>query len=220
MPDPIIMSESITPPPDLTPRPDPTRLTTEQLNRTEAALREFIVQTQRSLREIIETRLDGNDQAIELLQAAANTFPQRIDEKILALKSVHDERFAAVTASTTEKFASIQTQFSERDVRTEQAAGAVKIAVDAALQAQKEAAGEQNRSNALAQSKSETAFTKQIDQMSLLLQTMTKAFDDKLGDVKDRLTRIEGGASGMSAMWGYVIGAAGLAMGLYAVFKP
>ena len=42
-----------------------------------------------------------------------------------------------------EKFSSIQTQFKERDVRTDQTASQVKLAVDAALQAQKEAAGEQ-----------------------------------------------------------------------------
>jgi len=177
---------------DVRPVPDPTRLTTEQLNREIAALREASERGLDAVREIIATRLDGNDRAIRLLQEAADRFPNWVDEKITALREIHDQRFKAITDTTAEKFISIEKQFSERDVRTEQAAGAVKIAVDAALQAQKEAAGEQNRSNTLAQTKSETATTKQIDQLSVLIQQTTKAFDDKIGDVKDRLTRIEG----------------------------
>jgi hypothetical protein len=181
------------------PIPDPSILTTEALAREIFALRELLEvklgaadTSITQIRAILETRLDGMDKAIRLLQQTADKFPAAVDEKIHALREIHEQRFTAITDTTSEKFLSIEKQFAERDVRTEQAAGAVKIAVDAALQAQKEAAGEQNRSNALAQSKSETAFTKQIDQMSTLIQTMTKAFDDKIGDVKDRLTRIEG----------------------------
>jgi hypothetical protein len=174
------------------PIPDPSILTTEALDKAVAELRAFVGDGQKALREILETRLGGMDKAIQLLQDTADKFPAWVDEKIAALRDVNEQRFVALTDTTAEKFSSIQTQFTERDVRTEQAAGAVKIAVDAALQAQKEAAGEQNRSNTLAQTKSETATTKQIDQMSTLIQNVTKAFDDKIGDVKDRLTRIEG----------------------------
>lgn len=170
-------------------------------------------------RGIIETRLDGMDKAIRLLQDAADKFPAGIDEKITSLQAVHDQKFEAVAAGTNEKFVSIQTQFAERDVRTEQAAGAVKIAVDAALQAQKEAAGEQNRSNTLAQTKSETATTKQIDQIGILIQNNTKSFDDKIGDVKDRVNRIEGGWGGASTAVGYVIAAIGILIGLSRFIK-
>jgi hypothetical protein len=189
---------------DVRPIPDPTRLTTEQLNREIAALR-----------EIIETRLSGSDRAVRLLQDTADKFPAWVDEKIRALKDVTEQRFIALGDTTAEKFTSIQTQFAERDVRTEQAAGAVKIAVDAALQAQKEAAGEQNRSNTLAQTKSETATTKQIDQIGTLIQNNTKSFDDKINDVKDRVNRIEGSGEGGKAMWAYVAGAVALAASLY-----
>jgi hypothetical protein len=50
----------------------------------------------------------------------------------------------------------------------------VKIAVDAALQATKEAVAEQNRSFALATDKSETATMKQIDALGLAIQTANK----------------------------------------------
>ncbi len=89
--------------------------------------------------------------------------------------------------------------------------------MDAALQAAKEAVGEQNKSSALAIAKSEAATTKQIDQLAGVIQTMTKAFDDKVGDVKDRLTRIEGAKQGMSAGWGLLIGAVGLVAAALAV---
>jgi hypothetical protein len=228
---------------DVRPVPDPTKLTTEQLNREIAALREAVGHGQLALREILETRMDGNDRAIELLQAATDKLPAWIDQKIVALRDVHDQKFVSIVDSTAEKFSSIQTQFTERDVRTEQAAGAVKIAVDAALQAQKEAVGEQNKSSSTAISKSEQATVKQIDQLSVLIQTMTKAFDDKIGDVKDRLTRIEGKDSatdpqsqaliaevhantarlsasagqttGLEKGWGYLVAIVGVALALY-----
>jgi len=191
------------------PIPDPSILTTEALNAAIAGLREFVTDSQKALREIIETRLEGNDRAIRLLQDTADKLPHWVDEKITALREVHEQRFAAVQDTTAEKFASIQTQFAERDVRTEQAAGAVKIAVDAALQAQKEAASEQSKSNQAATTKSEAATTKLIDAQATLIANLQKAFDDKIADVKDRVNRIEGKGEGGKAMWGYV--AAGFA---------
>jgi len=161
---------------DVLPVPDPTLLTTQQL------LREI-----NGLREVIQTRLDGMDKAIELLQATSDRFPARIDEKILSLARVHEE-----------KFDSIRQQFIERDVRTEQTARDSKVAVDAALQAAKEAVGEQNKSSALSIAKSETATMKQIDQLGVLVQTATRALEDKIGDIKDRLTRIEGKGEGQT----------------------
>lgn len=156
------------------PIPDPTLLTTQQL------IREI-----NSLREVIETRLDGMDKAIQLLQATADKFPGRMDEKIASLKSVHDERFT-----------SIEKQFVERDVRTEQTAKDSKVAVDAALQAAKEAVGEQNKSSALAIAKSDAMTTKQIDQLGAIGQQNANALDGKIADIKERLTRIEGRGEG------------------------
>lgn len=66
-----------------------------------------------------------------------------------------------------------------------------KTAVDAALQAAKEAVGEQNRSNALAISKSEVTFTKQIDQIGFTLSSIQKSIDDKIDDIKVRFNAIE-----------------------------
>jgi hypothetical protein len=185
------------------PQPDPTLLTTAQLTREISNARELIESeingavtmlegrisvadkhtdvSIRAAKEIIETRLLGMDKAVALLQGIQDRFPLLMDEKLCQLKSLHQE-----------KFNSIATQFAERDTRTEQTAAGVKIAVDAALQAAKEAVAEQNRSFALATGKSETATMKQIDALGLAIQTANKGLDDKIADMKDRLTRIEG----------------------------
>jgi hypothetical protein len=155
---------------DVRPVPDPTSLTTRQLHRELA-----------SVKEVIYTRLDGMDRAIVLFNESVTRVPTDTDKQIVHLRELHDE-----------KFQSIAVQFLERDTRTEQTSRDSKVAVDAALQAAKEAVGEQNKSSALAIAKSEGATTKQIDQILALLQAATKASDDKFGDLKDRLNLIEG----------------------------
>lgn len=139
-------------PGDVRPVPDPTSLTTQQL---ETAIE--------NLRQLFEVRLAGMDKAVELLQKEKDTFPNRVDEKLTAIAAVQDERFR-----------SIAVQF--RDSRA---------AMDSAFQAAKEAV-----------IKSELTAMKQIDGQGILIQTATKALDDKLNDLKERLTRMEGSGAG------------------------
>jgi formate dehydrogenase maturation protein FdhE len=166
------------------PDPDPSTLTTQQLQRELLALR-----------EIIEARLDGNDIAVNLLRTTTDKLPSTIKMSFEQLKSLHEE-----------KFSSIAKQFMERDIRTEQTARDSKVAVDAALQAQKEAAGAQNESNAASISKSEAAFTKQIDQILVIVNTNTKATDEKIDDIKTRMSAYEGRRAGHGETWGYLVG--------------
>jgi len=151
------------------PVPDPTILTTQQLIREIA-----------TAREVIETRLNGMDKAIELLQAASDRYPAFMQQAVGRLQELHEE-----------KFRSIEVQFKERDTRTEQTSRDSKVAVDAALSAQVKSVDAQNISNSLAISKSEAGFTKQIDQIGALIQATGKATDDKIDDIKTRLNSIE-----------------------------
>lgn len=141
-------------------KPDPTVLTTQQIN-----------ERVNGLREVIEARLNGMDKAVDLLQKRAESSPSiaQVNDAVICLAKLHEE-----------KFGSIQTQFKERDTRTDQTSRDSKIAIDAALQAAKEAVG-----------KTEQTFTKQIDQINVLINTTQKASDDKIGDIKDRLTALE-----------------------------
>jgi hypothetical protein len=169
--------------PNWRPIPDPTVLTTQQLLRELAALK-----------EVINTRMDGYDRAIELLQAFADRQPT----------------IAEVVAQFLEKFRGIETQFKERDLRTEQTAKESKVAVDAAFSAQKEAVSEQNKSGAAAIAKSEAATTKQLDAITLLLQANKQAADEKIDDIKSRLTSIEGRGQAYSQGFGWIVSAVGV----------
>jgi hypothetical protein len=160
-----------------TPIPDPTTLTTDQLRRELAALR-----------DTVETRLDAMDKAAQLFHENLTRVPTDTDKQISHLKELHEERFA-----------SIQTQFDERDVRSAASEDAAKVAVDAALQAQKEAAAAQNASNAAAITKSEAATVKQIDGILALLTSNSTALSDKIAVINGRLDRSEGVARNRAA---------------------
>ncbi len=113
-----------------------------------------------------------------------------IETMIVAVRQLHEE-----------KFDSIDIRFMERDKRVDQAVRDAKTSADAALQAAKEAVSEQNKSNTLSIAKSESAFTKQIDNLG-----------DKINDVKDRMNVIEGRSKGIGDSWGFLVGAVGIAL--------
>lgn len=159
---------------DWRPVPDPTLLTTQQLLRELAALRELVF-----------TRLDGMDKATSLLSETVNRTPTVIQTEIKHVRELLEERFAG-----------IDKQFHERDVRTEQAATASASALAAALQAAKEAVFEQAQAAAKAAEKTELSFTKQIDQIQLQIKTIGDGFSDRIAELKERIDRGEGQASG------------------------
>ena len=172
---------------DRRPIPDPTLLTTQQLQTAIAALREIIL-----------TRLEGMDKALVLLQSRADKVPSEVDIKTTAVRELLAERFRGIEL----QFDGIQLQFKERDTRVEQTARDSKTAVDAALQAAKEAVEKQNAASSQAALKSEIAFTKSIDQLAELFRTATKSLEDKIqtsNKVSDekvaaldqRITRVE-----------------------------
>ena len=131
-------------------------------------------------RENLATKIEAIEKSLMVFQKNYDLFPTRLDEKISAVSGVHDEQIR-----------SIQTQFKERDTRTEQGARDSKVAVDAALSAQKESVSAQNASSALAISKSEASTLKQIEQLQIIINNSGVAITDKFDDVKSRLTRIE-----------------------------
>lgn len=165
------------------PSPDPTVLTTQGLMREIGGLKELLI-----------TRMECQEENITHIREHLNERGLAIAAGVGHLQVLHQE-----------KFEGIEKQFKERDVRTEQAAIATKIAVDAALQAQKEAAGAQNESNAAAIAKSEAATTKQIDGIIALLNGGMKALDEKIVDLKGRIDRGDGKSTGHGETWGYIV---------------
>ncbi len=207
------------------PNPDPTARTTDQLYRALEAMQRQVETKIDGIQAVISTRIDAMDRAIILAQTSIDKFPDQMLAAVGQLRSIVDGKVEVVN----ERFKSIETQFIERDTRTEQTSRDSKVAVDAALQAAKEAVGEQNKSSALAISKSEAATTKQIDAIGLLIQSNTKNIDDKIDDLKSRLTTVEGHKQGAaevridtrastSAILAYVVAAIAFAGLLISIF--
>ena len=71
-----------------------------------------------------------------------------------------------------------------------------KQAVDAALQAAKEAVSQQTEASERSIAKSELATTKQIDALGVLLQNSVGSTDEKINDLKSRMDRIEAAKTG------------------------
>ena len=199
------------------PDPDPTVLTTQALYREINQVKQLLDANMAGIKETLSARITAIDHDLDRLQLAVEQEPAQTGVLVDTLKTLHNE-----------KFGSIQVQFIERDVRTEQTSRDSKVAVDAALQAAKEAVEKQNTSSALAIAKSESATTKQIDTQGILITTATTSLNEridaasatmnsKIDDLKDRMNRIEGGASGGHQAYGYIIGVAGSLIGLIAL---
>ena len=167
------------------------------------ASREIVESKLIGIKTVFETRLEGMDKAINLVQLQTDVLPAKVQVEVGHLQRLHQEKFDSIT-----------TQFQERDTRTEQTSRDSKVAVDAALQAAKEAVGEQNKSNALAIAKSEATFTKQIDQIGVLVASMGKGFDDKVDDIKSRLQAMESQKKGAGDVWAIWFAATGFAIGI------
>lgn len=170
------------------PVPDPTALTTAALLReVEHVHRQLQVEIG-GVRDVFRERLDGMDKAIELLQQSTDKVPTHIAEAVAQLQRLNEERFK----SFDNQLGGIQLQFGERDKRTEQLSLADKTAIAAALQAQKEAAGAQNESNAAANTKMEGNFAKLIDQLSALQALDRKNLETQINDLKESRDKSRG----------------------------
>jgi hypothetical protein len=182
---------------NLTPVPDPTELTVH-----------LIIRELSSLKEVIDTRLDGIDRAQVLLQTNADKAPSvgAIEERIKALTGLTDERFVKVGLLIEEIVKSLRLQILERDTRTEKASFDQATAISAAFSAAKESA-----------QKSETNTTKNIDNIILLFNATVKGNDDKFADLKDRMTALEARKQGGAENWGAFLGLAGLLVAATAV---
>jgi hypothetical protein len=164
-------------PPLNLPSPDPSVLTTQQLHAAIDNLRALLTADIRS----VETRLDAIDKATEIFSDNLTRVPTDTDRQIQHLKELHETRFKAV-----------EMQFAERGQRTIEAITNARTALESALSFSKDAADAREIANATAISKSEHAFTKQIDAITGLRVADMHAMDGKIEDLKSRLDRTEG----------------------------
>jgi hypothetical protein len=187
----------------IVPVPDPTTLTNQLVSRATQAIREVL----ETKIEDIDNRLNRLEPMLfERLVTTMETNNALYSQKLLAVHSeidalrllkAHD--LASMQSHVDGETATIKHFYDEKfrslDAQTSKAVIDVRIAMDAAFAA----------ANAAAQ-KQENAFTKQIDQLVVSASQITKAFDDKIddlkkimddkfGDLKDRIVAMESRSS-------------------------
>lgn len=154
---------------------------------------EMIERAIMSLEKQLTIRLDGLERAQSEFQNNMQRVPTEVQRSTSALEAVVDQKIGVLAErlnTQNVKFDAIQGQFIERDVRAKESSTAASTAITAALQAQKEAAGEQTKSSAAAIAKSEANTSELIKAQSGLLTSVTASFDGKISDVKDRIATI------------------------------
>ena len=154
---------------------------------TELTLRET-----HNVKELLQGEIHSLDGAVERIRVRLDSRHAEIREGMQTLQAFFDE-----------KFESISIQFEERDKRQDQNSTADRTAIAAALQAQKESMG-----------KTEASFTKQLDSIQMVMNSIARASDEKIDDLKTRLTMIEGKSKGIGEGWGIIVAAGGLATGI------
>lgn len=127
---------------------------------------------------------------------------QAMEKSIAALKELQEEKITALSSLMMEKFRGVEQNFSGRDT-----------ALAAALLAQKTSVEELNKSNALSAAKSEAGFDKRIEGISTLMAAQNKGSDDKITDLKDRITAMEARGKGIADSYGWLIGLIGVLVG-------
>lgn len=167
------------------PFPDPSDRTSLQLQR------EIL-----TLREILETRLDGMDRAMDTAERRALKQPTDIENAVGALSNVMQE-----------KFKTINTRFIERDERVKQTGEDAKVAIKAALDAAKEAVG-----------KTESNLTKELESMKQNAKAETDSIRLQINDLKGERSVSAGRTKGIDAAWGFMFIFAGLAINAVALF--
>jgi len=237
-------------------KPDPTVLTTEQILREVSSVRDFL-----------GVRIDGLEKVFDVHRNSMNQQPTETEKQIIHLRDVLTARIEAISSDLTllrselqrqptlidkqvdhlrgeseVKFSSIQTQFRERDGRATASEDSAKTAVNAALQAQKEAAAAQNDANSAAITKSEATTVKQIDGILallasntkaigekidgilVLLASNTKAIDEKIASINGRLDRGDGSATAHTSSQGTLFAIAGLGVAIlvaaFTILRP
>jgi len=136
-----------------------------------------VQKTTSALREFLE-------QVIQTSSAKLGKELENLAGRIESLIAVSDERFKG-----------IQIQFTFLKQANEQLDLANKTAISAALQAQKESAGETQKSSQAAIAKSETSTSEAIKALTSTFNAAMNGLTDRYNDLKSRLDRGEGKTS-------------------------
>src|SRR5580704_582819 len=156
----------------------------EYLEKATKVVRELMEEKITAVLEKLETRIDAMDKAREVSVQNLSQMPTFVRDQVAHLQALHDTQFDGV-----------QTQFTLLKQATEQLDLANKTAIAAALQAQKESAGETQKSSQAAIAKSETSTSEAIKALTASFNTAIAGITDRYNDLKGRMDRGEGKTS-------------------------
>jgi hypothetical protein len=155
----------------------------------------YVDQSIRALRDVYNAERAARDEAVRILHDDMVRVPTLLDRAELNITTQLRSETESLADLTEQKFANVWLRFTELEKRSRDLDEARAIALTAALNAAKEAVGEQNRSNTTAIEKSEKATNDKINQLEGTFNAANKATNERLDDVKSRLDRGEGGVS-------------------------
>jgi hypothetical protein len=138
-----------------------------------------------SLRDVIDTRLDGMDKAAEVLSDNVNRFPTLLDREAGRLQALFNE-----------KTNNILDKIREHDDQAKQDKATSLENVKTALNALKELIALQNSSNATAIAKSEAATSNELAALERAISQSKEALSADITNLKQRMDRSEGANTG------------------------
>lgn len=167
---------------------DPTSLTTAQLQREIAALK-----------ELVYVRLSAIEIGIETAHNDLVRVPTDVQKQVAGLREFLMAKIDCDKELKEEKFKYIIERFDIIEQARQEQKRDTATAIDAALRSAKEAVIEQNSNNNNNINKSESNMTKQLEQIGRQMTEQFRAHDDKIIDVKDRITKVESLTAGRGA---------------------
>lgn len=172
-------------------RPDPSDQSQRAIDRAVKSERDFFL----GKIEVIETRLNGIDEASKVLHETVTRTPTEIQQAITHVRELDDE-----------KFISVEKQFQGRDE-----------AVKAAFSAQEKQALAQEASNKEAINKSERTTTETIKTNQELGKATTDALTKSLDEMKLTVAAIRANKEGSKEVVASLYALAGFVMALLAI---
>jgi hypothetical protein len=164
------------------PTPDPTELTNALVTQATTVLQDLF-DAKLAQRD---QRMDASAEAVKLLQNARDLMPALIKDEVH-----HLERLVAG------RMDGFDTRLADRDTQGERTARQNEAAIKAALDAAEKAVGKQQEASEKAIAKAEDNTIKQVDGVTTLVASNATAAAREMGDIKERLTRMEAALTGL-----------------------
>jgi hypothetical protein len=171
------------------PIPDPSEITSREIAKAKAELREEFGQRLSAAIDEGSARRDGLGDRIVGVRDALGAVQADAGQRIANLQTLADDRLQGLTQLTNERIEGLKIAFREDKT-------AAATAVAAAFAAQEKLAIAQNLSNTAAIAKSEASTTKELESLDGKIASLKESIAADIRNLEGRLNRGEGGSLG------------------------